>query len=80
MSSMRLPNWNSCDLLRCSVVKPGSKCMSLRLDGGVTGAFIPLFRRRMGGVPGGVMVLTTNGVRGGVWAKCRWRGDGGSER
>lgn len=79
-SSKRFPSWNSWDLLRCSAVKPGSRWISLRLGGGgVPGAFT-LFRRRMGGVPGGVMVLTTKGVRGGVWPKCLWRGDGGRER
>lgn len=80
VSSKRFPSWNSWDLLRCSAVKPGSRWISLRLGGGgVPGAFT-LFRRRMGGVPGGVMVLTTKGVRGGVWPKCLWRGDGGRER
>lgn len=80
MSSRRFPSWNSWDLLRCRAVKPGSRWISLRLGGGgVPGAFT-LFLRRMGGVPGGVMVLTTRGVRGGVWPKCLWRGDGGRER
>lgn len=59
VSSTRFPSWNSWDLLRCSEVTPGSRWMSLRLGGGgVPGAFT-LFRRRVGGVPGGVMVLTT---------------------
>lgn len=80
VSSKRFPSWNSWDLLRCSAVKPGSRWMSLRLGGGgVPGAFT-LFLRRIGGVPGGVMVLTTKGVRGGVWPKCLWRGEGGRER
>lgn len=80
VSSTRFPSWNSWDLLRCSEVTPGSRWMSLRLGGGgVPGAFT-LFRRRVGGVPGGVMVLTTKWVRGGGWPKCLWRGDGGRER
>lgn len=40
--------------------------MSLRdAGGGVPGGF-SLFLRRRGGVPGGVMVVTMLGVRGGV--------------
>lgn len=80
VSSNRLPSWNSWDLLRCSAVKPGSRWMSLRLGGGGVPGALTLFLRRMGGVPGGVMVLTTKGVRGGVCPKCLWRGDGGRER
>lgn len=80
VSSNRLPSWNSWDLLRCRAVKPGSRWMSLRLGGGgVPGAF-SLLRLLIGGVPGGVIVFTTNGVLGGVWPKCLWRGEGGRER
>lgn len=79
-SSTRLPNWNSWDLLRCRAVNPGIKWISfLEEGGGVPGGF-NLFFLRMGGVPGGVTVVTMLGVRGGVRTVCLCRGDGGSER
>lgn len=79
-SSTRCPSWNSCDLLRCRAVKPGRRWMSFReAGGGVPGGF-SLFLWRSGGVPGGVMVVTMLGVRGGVCAACRCRGEGGRER
>ena len=65
-SSTRCPSWNSWDLLRCSAVKPGMRWISFRDEGGGVPGGFNLFLRRTGGVPGGVIVVTILGVRGGV--------------
>lgn len=55
--------------------------MSFRDEGGGVPGGFNLFLRRTGGVPGGVIVVTMLGVRGGlVCAEWRWRGEGGNER
>lgn len=79
-SSTRFPSWNSWDLLLCSAVKPGIRWMSFREEGGGVPGGFSLFFLLMGGVPGGVTVVTIFGVRGGVRTTCRCRGDGGRER
>lgn len=79
-SSTRFPSWNSWDLLLCSAVKPGIRWMSFREEGGGVPGGFSLFFLLIGGVPGGVTVVTIFGVRGGVRTTCRCRGDGGRER
>lgn len=61
-------------------MNPGIKWISFREEGGGVPGGFSLFFRLMGGVPGGVTVVTILGVRGGVRTVCRCRGDGGRER
>lgn len=61
-------------------MNPGKRWISFRDEGGGVPGGFTLFLLLTGGVPGAVMVVMIFGVQGGVWAACRWRGEGGKER